>query len=346
MRSPDDFRFSRLARGLLTLLLGVTVAACGAGAGAGDLASTGPGATVQRANGPGADFPVVIGEPYFVGNTEYVPTDTLNYDQVGYATIERGAMGYSAAHHTLPLPSYVEVTALDSGRTILVRLERRGPMTSNHVIALSPAAMAQLGGNGDTAVRVRRAVPPEEERFLLRAGQAAPMRIDTPPSLLSVLKRRLPAEGAASLAGNTREAAPDVARNRLETIAITRSAANRRQREAVVIADDDATPVEALAEARPLAPLENTSVAAREPEPAQATTPVPATDGIYVVQAGAFSTRERAQRVANVIGGQVSQSGGLFRVRTGPFATRGEAEASLANVRRAGYSDARIFTSD
>jgi rare lipoprotein A len=46
-----------------------------------------------------------------------------------------------------------------------------------------------------------------------------------------------------------------------------------------------------------------------------------------------------------VLGGKVTRSGQYFRVRTGPFATRGEAEASLAKVRAAGYRDARIFTS-
>jgi rare lipoprotein A len=64
-----------------------------------------------------------------------------------------------------------------------------------------------------------------------------------------------------------------------------------------------------------------------------------------VVQAAAFSTAERAARVAGVLGGDVTRSGAYFRVRTGPFATRGEAEASLAKVQAAGYRDARIFTS-
>ena len=63
-----------------------------------------------------------------------------------------------------------------------------------------------------------------------------------------------------------------------------------------------------------------------------------------MVQAAAFSTEERARRVAAELGGSFSQSGNLWRVRTGPFATRAEAEASLAFVRRAGYSDARILT--
>jgi rare lipoprotein A len=79
--------------------------------------------------------------------------------------------------------------------------------------------------------------------------------------------------------------------------------------------------------------------AAPPPKPAQA-----AVDGAYIVQAAAMSTLERAQKVAGSIGGSVSKAGPYFRVRTGPFATRQQAEASLAKVRAAGYSDARIFT--
>jgi rare lipoprotein A len=70
----------------------------------------------------------------------------------------------------------------------------------------------------------------------------------------------------------------------------------------------------------------------------------PGEDG-FIVQAAAFSTADRATRVANALGGDVSRAGAYSRVRTGPFATRCVAEASLAKVRAAGYRDARIFTS-
>ncbi len=62
------------------------------------------------------------------------------------------------------------------------------------------------------------------------------------------------------------------------------------------------------------------------------------------MQAAAFSTEERANRAAAALGGTVSRTGALFLLRTGPFPTRAAAEASLANVRAAGYSDARILT--
>src|SRR3546814_14674210 len=78
----------------------------------------------------------------------------------------------SDLHKTLPLPSYVEVTALDTGRTILVRVNDRGPMVTDRLIGLSLGAAEQLGiADGVTAVRVRRTNPPAAERRLLRAGE-------------------------------------------------------------------------------------------------------------------------------------------------------------------------------
>ena len=50
----------------------------------------------------------------------------------------------SAAHKTLPLPSYVEVTALDTGRTILVRVNDRGPMANDRLIDLSQATARKI----------------------------------------------------------------------------------------------------------------------------------------------------------------------------------------------------------
>jgi len=78
--------------------------------------------------------------------------------------------------------------------------------------------------------------------------------------------------------------------------------------------------------------------------PAAATENAPAAKGDFVVQAGTFASRANAQALAKKLGGHVSPAGALFRVRTGPFATRGQAEAALAKVRAAGYSDARVYT--
>ena len=155
-----------------------------------------------------ADEPVTIGAPYSVGGVTYTPEDAPNYDAVGYAGWygeelqgNRTANGetfvpsaITAAHQTLPLPSYVEVTALDTGRTILVRVNDRGPFANDRIIDLSRGAAEQLGviGDGAVAVRVRRVSPPDQERATLRGHGRVAERLETPPALLTALRAKLP----------------------------------------------------------------------------------------------------------------------------------------------------------
>ncbi len=171
MRLPTDFHKSAAV-----LLAATSLAGCSVfGGGGNDVAAVPQGNNFAAARdmlGPAGDYPVVIGEPFTVDGVEYVPADTLNYDQVGYGVQDAaGSAGVSASHRTLPLPSYVEVTSLDTGKTILVRVERRGPMSGNALIALSPDAQAQLGEPADNAVRVRRVNPVEIASYRAASGQ-------------------------------------------------------------------------------------------------------------------------------------------------------------------------------
>jgi rare lipoprotein A len=137
---------------------------------------------------PLSDTPVRIGRPYTVRGVTYVPAQQPGYDEVGYAgwyghesgnRTARGEKfrpnGISAAHPTLPLPSYVEVSELTSGRTILVRVNDRGPFARGRMIDLSRGAAKLLGVDrqGQAAVRVRLANPDEKDRKRLRKGKAA-----------------------------------------------------------------------------------------------------------------------------------------------------------------------------
>ncbi len=333
MRFLGDNKQGRIARLCIIVTSTSALAACGVVAG--NAPAPGLVSATVAGNGPQSDYPLTIGDPYLVDGTTYRPADVLNYDEVGYLAAGTGA-GYTGSHHTLPFPAYVEVTSLETGKTILVRLEGRGPMDSNHLLALSPAAMAQIEATPDTPVRVRRVNAPETHRTLLRAGQAAPVRMDTPMGLVEVLRRRLPTEGSASL----------------------HAAAVTPELPVLVSVAADPPSFEVLA---PVAAVEPEAVEPQAADPApenfeqafalEAIAPsivVPTAthlaDG-FEVQAATFSTQERADRAAAALGGHVEPSGNFFRVRTGPYGTRGEAEASLANVRAAGYSDARILTS-
>ncbi len=163
------------------------------------------------------DTPLRVGEPYSVGGQRYTPVDQIDYDEVGYASWYGDELAgrptangesfnpawVSAAHRILPMPSYIEVTRLDTGRTILVRVNDRGPGDARRLIDLSAGAAQQLGATeaGTFAVRVRRVNPVEAERLALRSGRAVPARIDTPDSLLVILRERaarLPSPGGAA----------------------------------------------------------------------------------------------------------------------------------------------------
>lgn len=155
---------------------------------------------------PVSDTPVRIGKPYQVRGVTYTPADDRTYDRLGHASWydkHSGRMtangerlrvsAIAGAHTTLPLPSYVEVTALDSGRTILVRINDRGPFVAGRIVDLSRGAARLLGieRQGVAPVRVRRVEPPERDRARLRAGKEAAERPRVPEATLRTLRERL-----------------------------------------------------------------------------------------------------------------------------------------------------------
>jgi len=84
------------------------------------------------------------------------------FHRVRTSTGERYDMyGMTAAHRTLPLPAYVRVTSLQNGRSVVVRVNDRGPFVSNRIIDLSYSAAAKLGmlRNGTAMVEVRAIDP-------------------------------------------------------------------------------------------------------------------------------------------------------------------------------------------
>ena len=84
---------------------------------------------------------------------------------------------FSAAHKTLPLPSYARVTNLDNGKSVIVRINDRGPFHDNRLIDLSYAAAVKIGvwpkGTGLVEVRAIDPVHPDERRSDLRTAAAA-----------------------------------------------------------------------------------------------------------------------------------------------------------------------------
>lgn len=109
------------------------------------------------------------------GKRYYTMRSSKNYDEVGTASWygtqfhahstsngERyNMLGMTAAHKTLPLPTYVEVTNLRNHRTVIVKVNDRGPFESNRIIDLSYVAAKKLGmlGHGTATVRVKAIDP-------------------------------------------------------------------------------------------------------------------------------------------------------------------------------------------
>ncbi|NML95587.1 SPOR domain-containing protein [Novosphingobium olei] len=293
--------------------------------------------------GPAGDYPVTVGDPITIDGVTYTPVDTLNYDAVGYAVTAGGA-GVAAGHHTLPYPSYVEVTALDSGKTTLVRIDRRGPMTGDALIELTPMARAQLGlaEGSRAAVRVRRVNPPENERALLRTGQEVPPRMDTPPGLLAALKRKLGIVPVAPLAAAPSAPVlppPPQVSTPKNPVATVKPALPRP----VVRPRPATTAKPAVSEAAVQPVTQPAPASTAEPrKPAQKSSEQTTVKSARFVQVGAFSTRDRAEAAARQVGGSVSAAGKLWRVRIAASSTT-DAQAALAKAKRAGYADARVL---
>ena len=127
--------------------------------------------------------------PYTVmGKTYYPIRDSRRYSAVGtaswYGTKFHGQAtangetydlyGMTAAHKTLPLPSYVRVTNLENGKTVILRVNDRGPFYSDRIIDLSFAAAKKLGYAEKGTARVKvEGIDPHE--WWAQQGRPVPL---------------------------------------------------------------------------------------------------------------------------------------------------------------------------
>lgn len=112
-----------------------------------------------------------LGDPYEVAGVWFTPREQPHYDKVGVASwygpqfhrrmTSNGEWfdmnDFTAAHATLPLPSYAKVTNLENGRSIVVRINDRGPFVDTRIIDMSrrSAEVLDFKGQGMTQVRVQ-----------------------------------------------------------------------------------------------------------------------------------------------------------------------------------------------
>nr|WP_282571844.1 RlpA-like double-psi beta-barrel domain-containing protein [Roseomonas acroporae] len=271
---------------------------------------------------PAAAPRYTVGAPYEMGGVWSYPRADTTLVQSGLATIlpdrragRRTADGeihdpaaLVAAHRTLQLPSILEVTNLENGRSLLVRANDRGPAPPGRVIGLSRRAAELLGVRDGTQVRV--AVRPAESQAL---AAALPGEENAPPAVAAprgaVATEALPPPPGARAAERVREAAPL------------------------------ARPAAGVTEAAPVVP---------DRLPEQVAQGAPSPGSLYVEAGTFSRRDMAARQAASLAGaGATVQAGGprgreQFRVRIGPLPDPAAADRTLEQVLRSGVSEARI----
>ncbi|WP_373504827.1 septal ring lytic transglycosylase RlpA family protein [Aestuariivirga sp.] len=276
-----------------------------------------------------------VGKPYQVAGRWFTPKEQPNYDKKGTASWYGEAFHkrktsngewfdmnrLTAAHATLPLPSYVKVTNLANGKDVIVRVNDRGPFVDTRVIDLSKktAEVLDFKNKGKAQVRVQ---------FI------GPAPLNDNGSHLMAMNKEL---------------------DRGTPLRTMIAAADRHKGKSapsnVMIAE--AAP--AKVKKAPVAKAETVAYVppAAEQSPAFSEQPAGAVETSYYVQLGSFGDQANAERArdqfSNVWPVQfielMGTGGPVFRVRLGPIADATDADTALENAYAAGYADARMIKS-
>lgn len=249
-------------------------------------------------------------KPYVVFGKRYTPiTDDRPFKQRGVGSWygkkfhgQKTSSGepydmykMTAAHPTLPLPSYARVTNLSNGTQVIVRVNDRGPFHSSRIIDLSYTAALKLGylGKGSSMLEVERLLPDEIAR-------------------ITAAKQNLQVQPPESLAVSALVSAP---------------AANANAPSTYAVAGPAPPPI--------AKPLEAAFVA-----------DIASANGFYL-QLGAYTQATNAEAVRSGLAQkwastlpaiEVVQYGVFYRLYSGPFATRNDADNAAQQVQDAGLS--------
>ena len=164
------------------------------------------------------------GRPYQIRGQWYHPKEEPNYRKVGQASWYGSAFHgrltangevydmhhLTAAHPTMPLPSYARVTNLENGTSLVVRVNDRGPFVSGRIIDLSRRSAEMLGTKGGGVARVeveylgRAPLHGQDEQFLMasyRPGGRGPDPSDgLPTGVMMAMNGSTPTAASASTA--------------------------------------------------------------------------------------------------------------------------------------------------
>jgi rare lipoprotein A len=266
-------------------------------------------------------------KPYTVFGQEYVPDQKLKpYKKRGVGSWygrrfhgQKTSSGepydmyaMTAAHPTLPVPSYARVTSLANGRSVVVRVNDRGPFLAGRIIDLSYAAAHRLGyaTKGSGAVEVQL-ITPDDIQLAAKAGRSAkPVQGATPATVVATTSAPAPPEAKP----------------------VTVAAAAAPINGAAVRGPMS------LAESDPLAEL----IAAAEEQSRPAVLPTVSEAGGTYLQLGAFSARDNAESFLAHVTRELAWAAdklsvvlrdGRYRVVLGPYAGAPEANRNAQKVR-------------
>jgi rare lipoprotein A len=284
-----------------------------------------------------------VGNPYIIDGQEYHPQEKFNYVETGIASWygpgfhgKQTANGetydqneLTAAHRTLQMPSLVRVTNLENGRSIVLRVNDRGPFSRGRIIDVSAKAADLLGMKKRGTAKVRVETLPAESR---RIAEHARMGKDTRGYEIALNGNQPTTETVTlypdqtALSVQTASSADTVGAARVATV------------ETVALDPARSAPVQGHigSDGRFL------------PDPV-VTQSAPVQSRIFV-QAGAFANEGNALRLSQSLAGlgnskvyhSVTSGQNLYRVRLGPFESVEAADAALARVTSGPAPQARI----
>lgn len=276
-----------------------------------------------------------VGKPYQIMGQWYYPKEDYNYSEEGIASWygedfheKKTANGedynmntLTAAHRTLPLPSIVRVTNLENGRSLVLRVNDRGPYAKNRIIDISKRGAELLGFKSKGTAKVRVEILPKESVALKQAlleqdfepnyalynAKAEAFNQEVPPPA-----NMLPEVQQAQLDGDL---------NYLVGAGSPQAAAKPEEKIEIVSREEVKVPAMTAGGGKK-----------------------------FFVQAGAFSKQESAKRLSSQLSkvGSVNltqatvQGNPFYRVRLGPYNDTADAEATVEKLRDYGINDARV----
>ncbi|ECH5080510.1 endolytic peptidoglycan transglycosylase RlpA [Salmonella enterica] len=292
------------------------------------------------------------------GKSYKIVQDPSRFSQAGLAAIydaEPGSnltasgemfdpMQLTAAHPTLPIPSYARITNLANGRMIVVRINDRGPYGTDRVISLSRAAADRLNTSNNTKVRIDPIIVAPDGSLsgpgmacttVAKQTYALPPRPDLSGGMGSASSAPAQPQGDVLPVSNSTLKSDDTTGAPVSSSGFLGAPTTLAPG---VLEGNEPTPAPqpAPVSAPVTAPATATPVsapAATAPVSAPVSAPVATASGRFVVQVGAVSDQTRAQQYQQRLSqqfsvpGRVIQNGAVWRIQLGPFASKAEASA-------------------